>query len=423
MNRISNALQRQSQFFLSIFLGLMGFSTYFCMYAFRKPFTAGIFEGISWLNINYKIILIVAQVLGYATAKGLGIKIVSEVKPHQRINYLLLMIGFSGINLLLFALVIPPYNFIFMYFNGLGLGMVYGMVFSFLEGRRITEILGAGLAVSFIVSSGIVKSIGKYFINVGMSEFWMPFVTGLIFTPLLLLSVYGLSLAPAPTIEDQISRTERKPMNAQKRGEFLRKYGFGMFWLILIYVLVTIIRDVRDNFGVEIWEELGGADAAIFSKTELIIGLIICVLTGLLFVVKNNQKAFFLNHLMIMVGGILLMISGYCFQHSWISSFVWTVLMGLGLYMIYVPFNGMIFDRLLAVLQENGNVGFLFYLADFCGYLSTVFVLFYQNFGNTHISWLSFLLNISTILPIFCFVFTAISFAYFYRQFKCLSKN
>ena len=39
---------------------------------------------------------------------------------------------------------------------------VMALVFSFLEGRRVSEILGAGLSVSFIVSSGVVKSVGKW---------------------------------------------------------------------------------------------------------------------------------------------------------------------------------------------------------------------------------------------------------------------
>jgi hypothetical protein len=135
MNRFKTYLQTKSQRFLAIYLGLAGFSTYFCMYAFRKPFTAGDFHDIHLWGIDYKIILVIAQVLGYATAKGLGIKIVSESLPQNRAKYIVTMIAFSGLNLLFFALVKPPYNFIFLYLNGLGLGMVYGLVFSFLEGR------------------------------------------------------------------------------------------------------------------------------------------------------------------------------------------------------------------------------------------------------------------------------------------------
>lgn len=427
MKRIQNLLQKQSQHFIAFYLGLAGFSTYFCMYAFRKPFTAADFHGITLWGMDYKIILVITQVLGYATAKGLGIKVVSEVLPHKRASYILWMIVFSGINLLFFALVPPPYNFIFLYFNGLGLGMVYGLVFSFLEGRQITEILGAGLAISFIVSSGIVKSIGKYFINLGVNEYWMPFWTALIFFPLLLISIYALSNAPKPTEIDEKERSVRLPMNTVTRLIFLKKYGFGLISLIIVYVLMTILRDIRDNFGVEIWREMGVVDASIFTKTESLIGLVICILTALMYFVKNHKTAFMLNLLMIFGGCFLILFSTVFFQNHRINSFGWTVFMGIGIYMAYVPYNGMLFDRLLAVLKEKANVGFLFYLADFSGYLATVILLIYQNLGTKKTSWLAFLTDLSMILPIICIISITISFFYFNRKlntkFKFLWRN
>ena len=420
MNKFQAYLHTKSQRFLALYMGLAGFSTYFCMYAFRKPFTAGDFHNVLLWGVDYKIILVIAQVLGYATAKGLGIKIVSEILPQNRAKNILIMIAFAGLNLLFFALINPPYNFIFLYFNGLGLGMVYGLVFSFLEGRRITEILGAGLAISFIVSSGIVKSIGKYLINLGVNEYWMPFWTGLIFFPLLLLSVYGLNFAPNPTKTDKNERSIRLPMDSNDRKDFLNNHGFGLFALIIVYILMTILRDVRDNFGVEIWKELGVVDASIFTKTESLIGLVICFLTALIYFVKDHKIAFWLNHLMIFVGCLLILLSTILLQNHSINSFGWSVFMGVGVYMAYVPYNGMLFDRLLAVLKEKGNVGFLFYLADFSGYLVTVFILIYQNFGVEKTSWLSFLVNLSQILPLFCIVSIIISFFYFNQKLNVI---
>jgi hypothetical protein len=413
MSNFKAYLQTISQRFLAFYLGLAGFSTYFCMYAFRKPFTAADFHDVVLWGVDYKIILVISQVLGYATAKGLGIKIVSEILPENRAKNMLVMIAFAGLNLLFFAIVIPPYNFIFLYFNGLGLGMVYGLVFSFLEGRQITEILGSVLAISFIVSSGVVKSIGKFFINLGVNEYWMPFWTGIIFFPLLLISVYGLSIAPKPTETDQKERSERLPMDSNTRKWFLNKYGFGLITLIVVYVLMTILRDIRDNFGVEIWKELGVVDASIFTKTESLIGLVICFFTALIYFVKDHKTAFWLNHLMILAGCAMILISTITFKNHYINSFGWSVFMGIGIYMAYVPYNGMLFDRLLAVLKEKANVGFLFYLADFSGYLATVFILIYQNFGTLKTSWLSFLMVLSQIFPLFCIVSITVSFFYF----------
>ncbi len=411
-----NFIAKQSQFFLALYLGLAAFSTYFCMYAFRKPFTAGNFHDILLFGIDYKIVLVIAQVLGYATAKGLGIKVVSEAKSNKRAIYIVTMIAFAEINLLFFGLIAPPYNWVFLYLNGLGLGMVYGLVFSFLEGRQITEILGAGLTVSFIVSSGIVKSIGKYLINLGINEYWMPFWSGLLFFPLLLLSVYALSIAPKPTAKDENERSVRLPMDAESRKKFLQKYGIGLISLIFVYVMMTVLRDLRDNFSVEIWREMGVNDASIFTKTESLIGLVICTFTALMYFVKDHKQAFWLNHLMILLGCVFILISTISFLNHHASPFWWTTCMGVGLYMAYVPYNGMLFDRLLAVLREKGNVGFLFYLADFSGYLGSVTLLIFQNSDTQKRSWLHLLTDLSQILPIVSILSITISFLYFNQK-------
>ena len=54
------------------------FGTYFCMYAFRKPFTAAEFAGYEWGGLGYKTLLVTAQVLGYTLSKFIGIKVIAE---------------------------------------------------------------------------------------------------------------------------------------------------------------------------------------------------------------------------------------------------------------------------------------------------------------------------------------------------------
>ncbi|MCC6727009.1 MAG: hypothetical protein IT258_21080, partial [Saprospiraceae bacterium] len=125
-------------------------ATYTCMYAFRKPFTAATFEGIVYAGINYKVWLVVAQVLGYMASKFYGIRFISELKSAGRFQSIVLLIGFAWLSLLGFALVPPPWNIAFMFLNGLPLGLIWGIVFSYLEGRRTTEVLGIALASTFI---------------------------------------------------------------------------------------------------------------------------------------------------------------------------------------------------------------------------------------------------------------------------------
>lgn len=131
------------------------FGAYFCMYAFRKPFTAGAYADWSLGGVGYKTVLVTAQVLGYTLSKFLGIKVVSEVAPHKRAVRLLTLIAGAEVALLLFGLTPAPFNFLWLFVNGAFLGMVFGLALGFLEGRRHTEALAAGLCTSFIVADGV----------------------------------------------------------------------------------------------------------------------------------------------------------------------------------------------------------------------------------------------------------------------------
>ena len=98
------------------------------MYAFRKPFTVATYENLFFIGIDYKIVLIITQVIGYMLSKFIGIKLISELKTKSRLPYLLVMIASAELSLILFGLVPSPYNIVLMLVNGLSLGMVWGVV-------------------------------------------------------------------------------------------------------------------------------------------------------------------------------------------------------------------------------------------------------------------------------------------------------
>ena len=161
----TKSINNKSQIFKILYLGLAAFFAYSCMYALRKPFTVALFSDTTLYGINYKLILVIAQLMGYTTAKFMGIKLISEVPLHKRPTYILGLVVYSLLALGMFAIIPAPDNWPFMYLNGLGLGMIYGLIFSYLEGRRITELLSAFLIISFIVSSGFMKSVGDLFLK------------------------------------------------------------------------------------------------------------------------------------------------------------------------------------------------------------------------------------------------------------------
>jgi len=329
-------------------------------------------------------------VLGYAVSKMIGVKFIAEVTPNRRAAAIVVLIFISWLALLLFAVLPAPWNVFAMFLNGLPLGLIWGLVFGFMEGRRTSEVLGAILCASFIVSSGAVKSVGKLLMDVWhISPFWMPAAAGALFFPLLGLSVWVLSQMPAPSAQDEAARVRRAPMDSTARMRFLRRYGVGIGLLVLSYVLTTAIRDFRDNFAAEIWTALGfGQAAAVFTASELPVAVLSLTVLGVIIVVRDNTKALLVIHGVVIAGLLLLGLSTLAFQAGLLSPLVWMILSGAGLYMAYVPFNAMLFDRLIAASGTVGTAGFLIYVADASGYLGSCALLLWRNFGLVQLNWL-----------------------------------
>jgi Family of unknown function (DUF5690) len=398
--------------------GLFAFTAYCCVYALRKPFTAGTYSGLQLWGIQFKIVLVIAQVAGYALSKFIGIRLISGMTTQRRAMFLIGMAGIAIVSLLGFAVTPAPWNVIWMFVNGLPLGMAWGLIFSYLEGRRVTEALAALLCVNFIISSGFVKTTGRWLLDTqGVSELWMPFVAGLLFLPWLLICMWVLEHLPPPSEADQLQRTTRQRMTPSECRALFFRYSPGLVLLVAIYLALTIVRDVRDNFAVEIWQELGyGGQAGILTTAEIPVALLSIIVVGAMMYVKNNIRAFGLNHSLTAIGAGLLIGSTLLFQYGIISPLVWMILSGLGLFLPYILFNGVIFDRLLASFQERGNVGFLMYTADAIGYLGSVAVMLWRNFGAGEMSWLAFYTRLCYGGAGLILVLTAASYFYFFNK-------
>ncbi len=397
MNRMRLWLTQANPVVFVLFAGLAGFCAYFSMYAFRKPFTAATFDAVPgwYLALDYKIALVIAQVAGYALSKLIGVKVIAEMRPERRAAAILSLIGASWIALVLFALTPAPWNVAALFLNGLPLGLIWGLVFGFMEGRRTSEVLGAILCASFILSSGVVKSVGKALMQTWhVSAFWMPSAVGLVFMPVLALSVLALAALPPPSPADEAERVARRPMMARERAAFLAAHWPVLLLLITAYVLLTAFRDLRDNFAAEIWQALGYGDAAsIFTASEGPVAALSLIAMGVLIMVKNNGRALLFMHGVIGVGFAILGLSTLAFQQGLLSPIAWMIAGGAGLYLAYTPFNAMLFDRLIAYSGTVATAGFLIYVADATGYMGSVALLLFKNFGSLDLAWLPFFVN------------------------------
>jgi hypothetical protein len=378
------------------------FGAYFCTYGFRKPFTAASYE-LTFGGVALKTLLVAAQVAGYTLSKFIGIKFVAEAKPSRRAAYLVALAAAAEASLLLFALTPPPFNAAWLVLNGLALGVVFGLVMGFLEGRRRTEALVAALCASFIVADGVMKSAGAYLLKLGVGEFWMPAAAGLLFLPGLLLFAWMLSRIPAPSEQDVAARGRRPPIDGGERWRFFRRYALGLTLLVLVYLLVTVLRSVRADFAPEIWGGLGVRDEpAVFTWSEMVVAAAVLLLTGSTVLIRDNRRAFFAAMALAVAGAGLVAVALAGLSAGLLSPFGFMALQGLGLYLPYVAVHVTLFERLLAMTRDRGNVGYLMYLADAFGYLGYVVVLVAKNLAGGSGDFLPFYRALAWVIAAAC---------------------
>src|SRR5437773_1141736 len=418
------------------------FSTYFCMYAFRKPFAAAKFEGEFFLgtSVALKTAIVISQIIGYALSKYIGIKVCSEVSATRRAITLVTLIVWAELALIAYGLVPNNLKVIAIFFNGLPLGMVWGLVVWYLEGRQTSELLLAGLSCSYIVSSGIVKDLGRAMMEGGVavwwsqvplfgrligpalgkvSESWMPASMGFHFLPLFLIAVWMLNQLPRPTDSDIAARSERQTMTGTDRLAFIRQFMLGMVLLCVAYFFLTAYRDFRDNYQVEIFDGLGypyAQNKAIISKTETLAAFGVIGALALLTFIKDNRRGL-LGAFSIMIGGFLMLgVSTVLLDAGLINGFWWMTLTGLGSYLAYVPFGSVLFERLIASTRAAGTAVFAIYLADAIGYTGSVGVQLFKDLSHSEMSRLGFFKGFSHFMSVIGVTCMIISCIYFMRR-------
>jgi hypothetical protein len=208
-------------------------------------------------------------------------------------------------------------------------------------------------------------------------------------------------------------------MDQQERRIFIRRFLPGLVLLILTYVILTILRDYRNNFAANIWLEQGrGNDASVFTQTEIPASIVILIMMSALVLIRKNITALFVNHLIVMAGFALAFGVTLLFIFDIMDAYWWMALTGVGLYMGYVPFNAILFDRLIASFRHVSNAGFLIYLADSFGYIGSDAILVFKSFFTVSLSWTDFFVQLLLMLSLGGIVLTFGSWIYFARKYK-----
>lgn len=376
--------------------------SYSLVYALRKPFTAAEFDGLQVVGMDYKIVVSIIQLIGYVCAKMLGIKYISELKPEGRLKFIVGSAALSEVSLVAFGLLPAPYNIFALFFNGLSLGCMWGVIFSFLEGRRTTDILASIMGVSMALSSGVAKSLGLYALNdLGVSEFWMPALVGAVAFPLLCFMGWMMTKFPAPTAADIAARTKRVTLDGRQRWQLFVKFMPLLIMLFGANLLLTVQRDIKEDFIVCI-TDVSQVSSWAFAHLDSIATLVLLGVFALLSAVGNHLRALCLILIMSAIGMGTIAFLGAEAGSLNMPVTAWLFLQTLCIDIAYLSFQTIFFERFIACFKVQGNVGFFIITIDFIGYLGTLCLLLFKEFQAPHIDWTSFYNGMSVYIGIAC---------------------
>ena len=376
--------------------------SYSLVYALRKPFTAAEFDGLQVAGMDYKIVVSIIQLIGYVCAKMLGIKFISELKPEGRLKFIIGSAALSELSLVAFGLLPAPYNIFALFFNGLSLGCMWGVIFSFLEGRRTTDILVGIMGVSMALSSGVAKSLGLYALNdLGVSEFWMPALVGAVAFPLLCFMGWMMTKFPAPTAADIAARTKRVTLDGRQRWQLFVKFMPLLIMLFGANLLLTVQRDIKEDFIVCIID-VSQVSSWAFAHLDSIATLVLLGVFALLSAVGNHLRALCLILIMSAIGMGTIAFLGAEAGSLNMPVTAWLFLQTLCIDIAYLSFQTIFFERFIACFKVQGNVGFFIITIDFIGYLGTLCLLLFKEFQAPHIDWTSFYNGMSVYIGIAC---------------------
>ena len=391
--------------------------SYALVYALRKPFTAATFDGLDFMGMDYKTATSIIQIAGYVLSKFMGIKWISELRREDRLRFIIASVSVAELSLLAFALLPVPYNVCALFFNGLSLGCMWGVIFSFIEGRRLTGILASIMGISIAFSSGLAKSLGLFLMNdLGVGCFWMPAVIGGFAFVLIILLAFILNALPAPSEEDIRSCTKRVPMDARQRKAIFFRFAPLLLMLFVANLFITIIRDVKEDFLVNIVDTSQFSAWAI-SGIDGMVTLIILALFILVSMIRDHQRVLYTLLWMVIGGTFLLVGISYYYEQLNLSPLVWMFLQSLGVYIAFLSFQTLFFERFVACFNIKGNVGFFIVSIDFIGYLGTVGVLIFKESFVAHLNWIEFYNTmVLTLGTACCFLFMGCILYFMHRS-------
>jgi len=173
-------------------------------------------------------------------------------------------------------------------------------------------------------------------------------------------------------------------MSSEERNAFCWEFSIGLSTMIISYALMTGLRSFRDFYPQQIFSAAMKEDNVpswVFFIVDLPGAILSCFALVFMNRIEGNQTAIRMLFLFQISACAFAFASTLLFEAGLLSGMIWQVTLGIGIFVSYTLMQTPVFDRLFAATKTKGTCTFLIFMSDFFGYIATVVLLFYQNFG------------------------------------------
>ena len=162
-----------------------------------------------------------------------------------------------------------------------------------------------------------------------------------------------------------------------------------------------ILRDIKEDFLVVIID-MSNQSSWLFAQIDSIVTLLILVMFALLTFCKNNMKALLILMSFVIVSCLVMTYVSLFHSILELSPITWLFIMSLSLYVAYLTFQTIFFDRFIACFKIKGNVGFFIAMIDFIGYTGTASILISKEIFKIETDWFLLFNNMAAIIGCLC---------------------
>lgn len=417
---ITQYLKTKSELSTAIYIVTTGFIAYFMAYCIRSPLFVNEFANETVFGgLDLKIAYVMAQNIGYALGKIPSVLYAANL-PQRRLFLALNCLCFMAMLFICFPAFI--HSNVFRCFcvmaSSFCLSPIYAMMVRYMEGRLMSDAIISFFSLSWILPSSVVKTVGQMLLNAGMKPYEMTVLLAVIGYVLFAIFTYLLHHSPPPSVADKRAKGLRRSTKGDDKWAFMRKYSPGLTCIVAAYMVLTAIRQFRDYFAPEIYSDLldeTNVDPAIYTTTELPVGVVAMLCMATFYFLKDNFKAF-RGMLMVMILGslVVFLISFGYLSKIYADGVLYMAVLGSGVFLAYIPPGSMLFDRLMSVSGDNMTSTFIIYIMDGSAYICTLSMLMYKNFGaDEDMSYSTFLLWMGTIGGLMVVVLISMAITYF----------